>query len=107
MRKRFVHLGINPLGSNAINPGSTAPVKYAEILQSFFGNRGIDWYRYASQNWVLWTDADLTELSMSIQGLPGFKEVYVLATEVGGTTPLTLQGLMPQVFWNWIYKPRV
>ncbi len=107
MRRRFVHLGINPVG--AFRPGqmaATYPPGHPAPLQNYLTSLGGDWYRYASQNYVLWTSVDLATLVSQIAALSGYQSVYVLATEmapIGGSS----NGWMPPEFWQWMRKPRV
>jgi hypothetical protein len=101
---RFVHLGINPVGALAAQVGTQPPANYQLVLEQFL-NLSVsgDWFRYASQNYVIWTNADLQQLATAIAGLPGFQIVYVFATEF---TLAQQKGWMPEGFWQWLVKPR-
>lgn len=105
MNNRFVHIGINPVGAVARqNPQSPWPTDFNRRLESYLSNYSRDWYRYGSQNYVIWTNADLAQLSAGIAALPGFQSVYVFATEInmfGG-----YNGWMPQAFWDWLKQYR-
>lgn len=91
--KRFVHLGFNQrtllsLGTNA-------------TIEKYLNEIAGDWYRYGPSNYVIWTDADLTELAESIKRLPGMANSYVFASEIS-----SYNGMMPPEFWAWLQKPR-
>jgi hypothetical protein len=103
--RRLVHLGINPLGSVASVPGSVNPPNFTQALETYIGRFAPDWFRYGAQNYVLWTDADLTHLATGIQALPGFQHVYLLLTEFNPRLP-ACDGMMSAAFWQWLYKPR-
>jgi hypothetical protein len=89
--RRYVHLGINPSG--VATPGP--------VLESLLIQYG-DFYRYAVQNYVLFTDANLAYLSNQIRALPGFQSVYVLLVELPGFDPLRCNGWMDPRFWKWL-----
>jgi hypothetical protein len=95
---RYVHLGINPLG--AATPGDE-PRNWTSALESVLTQYG-DMYRYAAQNYVLFTDADLAHLSTQIRALPGFQAVYILLVELPGLDPLKCNGWMDPRFWKWL-----
>ena len=105
MNNRFVHIGLNPVGAVATqDPPPTWPANFNRSLEAFLSRYSRDWYRYGSQNYIIWTNADLAQLSAGITAIPGFQNVYVLATEVnlfGG-----YNGWMPQQFWEWLKKYR-
>ncbi len=103
--RRLVHLGVNPLGAVANVPGSGNPPNFTGSLESYIGLFATDWYRYGVQNYVIWTDADLTQLALGIQALPGFQQVYLLLTEFNPNVP-ACDGVMPADFWKWLHKPR-
>jgi hypothetical protein len=106
MRYRYVHLGINPMGAIAGQPSAAPPAGYPEVLQQYLNSVADDWYRYGSQNYVLWTNLDLSDLATQIVRLPGYASVYVLAIEIADPAPAGSNGWMPQQFWNWLRKPR-
>lgn len=101
--KRFVHLGVNPVGAVAARAGTGWPPGFNLALQAYLTQLGCDWYRYAAQNYVIWTDLNLDEVAQGIAALPGFQFVYVLLTEF---TPAQCSGWMPQPFWSWLARPR-
>jgi hypothetical protein len=94
-QQRFVHIGINP---NVLFPASRRGV-----IEKFFNTVATDWFRYGSQNYVLWTNADLEALTQGVTRLQGMERAFVLATEV---TPFALGGMMPSQFWDWFHKLR-
>ncbi len=102
MIRRYVHLGINPIGSGSI---LTQPLNWNRALEALLIQHG-DWFRYGRQNYVLHTDADLTYLSQRITALPGFKSVYVLLTELAGVDILRSNGAMDPKFWRWLQGER-
>ena|SRR5437016_836198 len=107
-QRRFVHLGINPFGSGAAVPGATVPPNYTVVLEHYLDTLDApygDWFRYGSQNYVVWTSLAPDDLAKQIRNLPGFQNVYVLATEMG-TTPVLCNGLMSKRFWEWLHRPR-
>jgi hypothetical protein len=103
--KRFVHLGINPIGGAASNPGVVGwPQNYVLILENFLNsNVNGDWFRYAAQNYILWTDLDLNQLAAAIAAQPGFHVVYVFLSEF---TSAQFGGWMPKLFWDWLQQSR-
>jgi hypothetical protein len=103
--RRFVHLGINPVGAVAGQPNPASPHNFYPLLENYLNQLVVngDWYRYASQNYVLWTDADLADVARGVAGLTGFQNVYILVTEF---TQAQCSGWMPRMFWDWLRKPR-
>jgi hypothetical protein len=108
MSWRYVHLGINPVGALASpqNPWPNWPTNFNLTVESYLRSLGGDWYRYAAQNYVVWTNWDITQLAQGLAGLPGFQNVYVLVTEMDLQFYKT-NGWMPQKFWDWIYQFRL
>jgi len=95
-RRRFVHVGVNPRDTL---------VGWNQVIENYLNNIAGDWYRYAAQNYVVWTDVDLGILSKGITGQPGLGSLYVLATEftIG---PAGCNGMMPKQFWDWLHQNR-
>ena len=106
MRNRFVHLGFNPLGAIAGQPSAAAPPNYHVALEYYLSHVCGDWYRYGSQNYVLWTAQELSDLATQIALLPGYSNFYVLLTEMSGPAPAQSNGWMPQRFWDWLNQTR-
>jgi hypothetical protein len=99
IKPRFVHLGINPQGVLAV------PVPNINAtIEEYLNNVVLDWFRYSSQTYVLWTNLDLLEINEGIKSQLGVQGVYLLTVEFshGGC-----QGWMPAQFWQWFNKPRV
>ena len=98
LMRRYVHLGINPIGGGSI---LTQPFNWNRPLETLLVQHG-DWFRYANQNYVLFTDADLTYLSNEIKALPGFHSVFILLAEISGFDPIRCNGWMDPKFWEWL-----
>lgn len=96
--RRFLHIGINPR-----QPMITGQIHAS--IQQFLNQVDGDWYRYASQNYVVWTNWAIADVAAGITRMPGLQNLYLLATEF---QPLihTCNGMMPQEFWQWLYKTR-
>ncbi len=92
---RFVHLGLNP---RTLLPRDTH-----NKIENYLNAVAIDWYRYAAQNYVLWTNKDLASLTRELTQLPDLQNFYFLATEFSRPQA---NGMMPQVFWEWLSKVR-
>ncbi len=99
---RLVHLGINPIGSGTV---WNQPKDVNATLERLLSKHG-DWYRYAAQNYVLFTDANLTSLATEIRTLPGFQHSYCLLVEIGNWDPNHLNGWIDPKFWQWINGKR-
>lgn len=100
--KRYVHLGVNPLGCGTV---FTRPLHWNERLEALLVKHG-DWYRYAGQNYVIYTDSDLFYLSNEIKAIPGFQSVYILLAEMSGFDPVRCNGWMDPKFWEWLQGRR-
>jgi hypothetical protein len=95
--RRYVHLGINPTGGVKGPP----PLNWTNRLEALLPQYG-DFYRYAQQNYVIFTDVDLAFLSNQIRALPGFQGVFVLLVEMPGFDPYMCNGWMDPRFWEWL-----
>lgn len=95
---RYVHLGFNPTGSSK----EFRNLPHAAI-EAHLNVVALDWYRYASQNYVVFTNAHLAELVTGIRSIPGLEHVYSFATEFH---PSGANGIMTRKFWDWLNKPR-
>lgn len=94
--KRFVHLGINPRAlvfAIAVNSN----------VEAFLNKNAADWYRYGTQNYVVWTDIALADLADAIRKLPNMANSYVFASEMSEER----DGMMPKEFWEWLNKLRM
>jgi hypothetical protein len=100
--RRYVHLGINPIGAGNL---LTQPINWNWTLEALLSQRA-DWYRYANQNYVLFTDADLPYLANEIRALPGFQSVYILLAELAGLDAANCNGWMDPKFWEWLQGRR-
>jgi hypothetical protein len=98
MMRRYVHVGINPQGGGTI---FNQPINWNARIEALLVQYG-DFYRYANQNYVLFTDANLAYLSNAIRALPGFQGVYVLLTEMTALDTLRCNGWMDPRFWQWL-----
>jgi hypothetical protein len=92
---RLVHLGVNPRG--AIPPGAM------QALEAYLTGLQGDWYRYASQNYVVWTNKELDLLAREIVAIPLLSQYFVFATVFHPNMP-TCNGWLPQQFWDWLQK---
>ncbi|HXM62960.1 MAG TPA: hypothetical protein VN950_19010 [Terriglobales bacterium] len=106
MNSRFVHLGINPVGAIASQPAPAPPDNLYARLEGLFDTHALDWYRYGSQNYLLFTSISLEDLTGMIVRMPGFQNVYLLLTETPEIQALRCNGWMPMDFWQWLFKPR-
>ena len=101
-KRRFVHVGLN---FRRILPAPAVKTIH-NCVQAYLDTLGGDWYRYAAQNYVVWTEKDPASLSREITQQPGLTNIYVLATEFN-PSPYTANGMMPKVFWDWLHKQRI
>src|SRR4051812_39701620 len=95
---RFVHLGMNP--------GVLIFGLHTAVEQHLSSLPNTDWYRYAGQNYVVWTNLPLMDLVQGFQQHPTLKNVSVLATEFSSVVG-SYAGFMPKEFWDWFNKPRL
>jgi hypothetical protein len=102
----MVHLGINPIGALATVPGARPPANFWAVLEGYISRVSTDWFRFGSQNYVLWTEVDLAELGSAVKALPGFQNVYILATEFDPAAH-KCNGMMTADFWNWLQRQRL
>ncbi len=93
----FVHLGFNP--------GRVLSLNVNKQIENYLDSVADDWYRYAAQNYVVWTNKDVTSLSKELTQQAGLESLYVLATEFS-RAPAHCNGMMPKKFWDWLNKPR-
>jgi hypothetical protein len=101
--RRFVHLGFNPVGSSPPSFFSDNQ-RMREAIESYLHQNAGDWYRYAAQNYVVWTHEGLSEFASNLRQQPGLQNIYLFVTEF---SPVGANGWMPQAFWDWLFKPRV
>jgi hypothetical protein len=101
--RRYVHLGINPRG--AMPTLGLRPLNWNKTLEALIVQHG-DWYRYSSQNYVLFTESNLAQLAGQIRALPGFQAAYVLLAELPGFDPERCNGWMDPKFWAWLQGSR-
>ncbi len=93
-RKRFVHIGFN-------FEGQTPPI--TELEKTF--NRAIDWLRYDSTGWILYTALPLDTWRDRIRNTPGIAQnVGFLLTEFEDSA--SYSGYMQNWIWDWLSKDR-
>jgi hypothetical protein len=93
----YYHVGIKP---------PTFPLFIAGIhslLDGYLNTLNGDWFRYASQNYVVWTSLAPSELANGIRATRGLENLILFITPF---QPSWANGYMPQEFWNWLQKPR-
>jgi hypothetical protein len=96
MNWRCVHLGFNPKGSGDV---SYLQFNFNSHLEAHL-TQTADWYRYGSQNYVVYTNATLDQLVIGIRTLPGFQNIYLFISELDAR----YWGWMPPAFWTWLQE---
>src|SRR5215472_9699379 len=95
---RFVHLGVNPGGNDPGKLFGLGVLAMQQRLEPYLTSLNGDWYRYAAQNYVVWTNRDLATLTREINNLPGFTDAFVLATAFN-LDAQNCNGMIAQAFW--------
>jgi len=90
----YFHVGIKP-PLFMLMPNQT--------FESYLNTLNGDWFRYAAQNYVVWTHLSGKALADGAIKTKGLENLIIL---VSPFSPETLYGYMPQEFWNWFAKPR-
>jgi hypothetical protein len=93
----FFHIGLKP------PPGTIFLVGIQKSLEAYLTSLNGDWFRYAAQNYVVWTNLDASELAQGIRGTNGLENLAMLITPF---SPERANGFMPQEFWTWLNKAR-
>ena len=93
----YYHMGIKPPVFPLFISG------LHNILDGYLNTLNGDWFRYASQNYVVWTHLTPSELAGGIRGVKGLEDIVMLITPF---QPSWAHGYMHQEFWNWLQKPR-
>ncbi len=75
-----------------------------KALETVFGNMSIDWIRYTGTCWITLTQYEAVAWFQTLQ--PHLKPgEYLLILELKMSQG-TLQGMLPQFAWDWLYKKR-
>jgi hypothetical protein len=90
VKARFVHVGFNTSGE--------IPIARLEKLFS----TSVDWIRYGSHCWILYTRVELDTWRDRIRATPGVKDGFLLL-EVDVTAR---SGYLPKSAWDWLQKDR-
>jgi hypothetical protein len=93
----YYHMGIKP----------QIPLFFRGIqkaLEDYLSTLKGDWFRYAAQNYVIWTSLSPVELANGVRAQKGLENLVMLITPF---QPSWVGGYMPQEFWNWLQKQRV
>lgn len=94
-RYRLVHLGFNPQ--------KTLAILVRKPIEDYLTGLGGNWYRYAPQSYVIWTNKELAALTREITSIPGCNSLYVLATAFTHDLE-NCNGMMPKPFWEWLQQ---
>ncbi len=94
--KRFLHVGV-----------SMSLSRRREEIERVLDRQAEDWFRYAPNCWILWTDKPINTISKSIQKLiksaTDPDEVLVLAIDIGSG----YAGFMDPSVWEWLKEIRL
>ena len=92
MKARFVHVGFSVSGK--------LPVASLDKLFA----KALDWIRYDTHCWILYTTTDLDTWRDRIRALPGIKSsdgFLLLEVDVSQRS-----GYLPKLVWEWLQKDR-
>jgi hypothetical protein len=91
MPKRFMHIAFKFSDGNP---------KISELKPVF--DKAVDWFRYASNCWIVWTSSSAEEWYKRLKPhLTDKDRVFIVAID-----PEERQGWMSPSFWDWINKKR-
>jgi hypothetical protein len=93
----FYHVGIKP----------SCPLFVFGLqnqLETYLNTLNGDWFRYAPQNYLIWTNFTSLGLAAGIRNTKGLENLIMLITSFQTDWA---NGYMPQEFWNWLRKARV
>lgn len=93
----FYHIGIKP----EVFPWSVNQIQ--KNLDAYLTSLNGDWIRYASQNYVVWTNLEALELANGIRAAQGLQTLVMLITPFH---PDWANGYMPPEFWQWLRRIR-
>src|SRR5579871_5554399 len=75
------------------------PMSTPELEKAF--DLALDWYKFGSNNWIVWTTADINTWYSRLRPLIN-DEDRLLITEVN---PNGRNGWMAKDFWEWFTRP--
>jgi hypothetical protein len=93
----FYHMGIKP-------PIPLFVFGVQNQLETYLNTLNGDWFRYAQQNYVVWTNLTPIGLADGIRKTKGLENLIMLITPFQSDWA---NGYMPQEFWNWLRKVRI
>ena len=89
--KRYVHVGT-----------SLSTSKRTEDIERVLDRHADDWFRYAPNCWILWTDRPIANISRAIRReLKRVDEVLVLPINI----EIGYAGFMDPSVWEWLKRP--
>ena len=91
---RFLHVGFVGLG-----------LPKAKELEAVFNTWALDWVRYSTSNWILWTNDTPNQFYNRIAPHLTVQE-QVLVSELDRNIG-TSQGWLSKFIWDWINKTRL
>jgi hypothetical protein len=90
VKARFVHVGF----------GTSGEIPIARLEKLF--STSVDWFRYGSHCWILYTRTELDTWRDRIRAVPGLKDSFLLV-EINVDER---SGYLPKSAWDWLQKDR-
>jgi hypothetical protein len=84
--------------------GFTLPAEVpAQAVQDAIEQKCIDWLRYATNCYVVWTNVEAATLAGSILSVPGMSHTYFFIIKLDMSDGF---GWLPQWIWEWLNRDR-
>jgi hypothetical protein len=97
MSTRLLHIGFSfPLGEG-----------YQDTLgrlQEIIAANAIDWMRYTSTNYIVWSHLELAHWSNLLRPTPGMESSVMFICAIDPTAPV--EGWIQESLWKWVFKYR-
>jgi hypothetical protein len=82
----------------------SGPSKIDEIKPLF--DKALDWFRYAPNGWILWTNTDVNEWFKRIQPYLGPNDHLLIVEADFSEAGKTYTGWQQKWVWDWVQKHR-
>lgn len=74
------------------------------VVQYVIDMNAVDWMRYASYSYIVWTQVELASWTAIFRTIPNMDNSYFFISAIDPESPV--EGWLPPWAWDWIFKYR-
>jgi hypothetical protein len=82
----------------------SGPVADQSLVQYVIDTNAVDWMRYATYSYIIWTQMELAAWTALLRTIPNMENGYFFICAIDPEAPI--EGFLPKWSWDWLFKYR-